>query len=438
MSRISQSRGKQRPRRRSSQSASQRYESLEQRRLLAGDVSVFHHESILYIRGDHSDNQIQITADEFGDVQVEGLGGTTINRGSDPYSIDTQNGRIDRGLRINMARGDDSVFIEDVNVVGGAVIYGGDGDDSVGLYQVEVDSLFAQTGRGDDLVSIDDVDVRGRLAVITAGGNDTVGIDQSLIDGETLVLTGQGDDDLAISNSTHNGNAYVFTYGGNDFVGVDNLTVNGLTSVVTGFGSDDVYVNDSNLNGRTYANGGFRSADNLEIDGDTTFAATPRVVGFEGSDVAGGKIQAAQVYTDLIVDGARLGTITELASITPQLSTLVGALQATGLDSALNGAGPFTVFAPLNSGFESIAGVVDSLTLEQLSQVLQFHVTTGEVFASELVTLDSVNTLLGQSFTVDLSSGDVVLNGNATLAATDIRAKNGVIHLLNDVLVPML
>lgn len=416
----------------------QSYGSLEARQLLAGDVSVFQHDALLYIRGDMGDNQVQIARTADGDIQVTGTNGTTINGSAEAFVVDSQAGRIERGLRVNLGRGNDSLFVEGVSIEGRAVVYGGAGEDSIGFYDVNVDhDLFVQSGSGDDLISVDDVEA-GALSVVTLGGDDLVGVGDSQVNGRTIILTGSGDDDVAISDSMHDGNAYIFTQGGNDFVGTDNVTISGLAAVVSGWGSDDVYVNDTTFNGRVYANGGFRATDNLEIDGETTFSVTPNVRDFEGDDVAGGQLQASQVFTDLIVDGARLGTITELAAITPELSTLVGALQTTGLDTALNGTGPFTVFAPLNSAFANISSVVESLTVEELSSVLQFHVTNGAIFASELVELTSVGTLLGQSFSVDVSSGSVVLNGNATLAATDIRAKNGVIHLLNDVLIPTL
>ena len=422
-----------------SKNSSNRYQSLEKRQLLAGDVSVFTHDSNLYIRGDHADNQVAISVDEFGDIQVEGVEGTTINGGEDAFRIDTQNGRLDGELRVNMARGNDSIFVEEVDVRGRAVFYGGAGDDSIGVYDVTVmDALIAHSGRGDDMVSIDEVDIGGLLATVTSSGDDTVGIDASTIDGKTIVLTGRGDDNVAIRNSTHRQAAYIFTQNGNDFVGLDNLTVESFAAVVTGFGSDDVYVNDSSFAGRTYVNGGFFSQDNLEVDGETSFAFDPTVIGFEGTDVAGGKLQTDDVFNELILDGARLGTITELAVLTPELSTLVGALQATNLAGALDGDTVLTAFAPTNSAFDKISDVVATLSTEQLADVLLFHVTPGAVSSQQLVMMDSVETLLGQSFTVDTSTGEVILNGNATLAATDIRAKNGVIHVLNDVLVPTL
>jgi uncharacterized surface protein with fasciclin (FAS1) repeats len=161
----------------------------------------------------------------------------------------------------------------------------------------------------------------------------------------------------------------------------------------------------------------------------------PRAINFEGNDVDGGRLIASDTFAELIRSGARLGTVAELAAITPELSTLFGAVEATGLRSALNGPGTLTVFAPLNSAFAEIESVVASLSTDQLRDVLTFHVAPETIFASDLGQLESVDTLLGRSFTVDTSDG-VVLNGNATLAATDIRAKNGVVHLLNQVLVP--
>jgi uncharacterized surface protein with fasciclin (FAS1) repeats len=411
------------------------YQPLEPKRLLAGDVQVFAQGSLLFVRGDHVDNQIQISVTEYGDVQVQGTGGTKINGDDSAFVLDTQNGQIS-GLRANMGRGDDALFVEGLDIQGRSVVYGGLGDDSVGFYQTNVtDDFFAQTFHGDDSVSLDEVNIGDRLALFTLNGEDNIAIEKTNIGGATFIVTGNGDDNLALRDTVHGKSAYLLTQNGNDFVGTDNLRAKSFVSLATGFGSDDVFVKNSNFEGHTLVGGGFRSQDNLELNGENSFAESPRVFGFEGDDVAGGLLQLDNTYLDLVRSGTRLGTIAELATITPELSTLLGALQATGLDAAVAGAGPLTVFAPLNSAFDKISGVVSSLSVEQLTDVLTFHVVAGDVSASQLATLDRVDTLLGQSFTVDTTSG-VVLNGNATLAATDIRAKNGVVHLLNDVLVP--
>ena len=186
--------------------------------------------------------------------------------------------------------------------------------------------------------------------------------------------------------------------------------------------------------GGAFASGGTQ-ADTISIL-NTELGPNTSAVQFESS-IEQDSLVFDEVFDDLIVSGARLGTIAELARLTPALSTLNGALEATGLDAAVAGDGPLTVFAPLNSAFDAISDVVAGLTNDQLTDVLLFHVAGQEISSELLVTLDSVETLLGQSFTVDATDG-VILNGNAELAAVDIQAKNGIVHLLQDVLIPEL
>ena len=410
------------------------YSSLEARRMLAGNVNVFQADGALFIRGDNADNQIQVDVNSAGAVVVRGFEGTQINSGQEPFVYDTQDGTIP-SLRANMGKGNDRMFVERVKVSGRVVAYGGPGDDSIGFFQSRVNGeLLVQTFTGNDNVSIDNSTAAERLVIFTLDGDDTVGVDNSRVGDETLIVTGNGNDRLALKNSVHQKFVYVGTQSGDDFVGADNQTINDSISILTGVGADDVYVDNSNFNAGTFVNGG-GNGDRLEIDGNTQFARTPTAKNFEGDDVAGGRLIASGTFNDLIGSGARLGTIAELASITPQLSSLLGAVQATGLTSALNGPGALTVFAPTNSAFAAVDSVVQSLSLEQLTDVLLFHVAEGVVFAGDLVQLESVDTLFGSSFSVDTSDG-VVLNGNVTLAATDIRAKNGVVHVINQVLVP--
>ncbi len=410
------------------------YSSLEPRRMLAGNVNVFQTEGILYIRGDGADNQIQIDVNSSGDVVVEGVQGTTINRAEDSFVYDTDNGFIS-SLRSNLGAGDDSMFVEKLRVSGRVVAYGGAGNDDIGFFQSRVEKdLLIQTFSGDDNVSIDNVSVLARLIVTTLDGNDTVGIDNSRIADETLIATGEGNDRLAIRNSNHGGFVFLGGDGGDDFISAQNLFVQDTIGVYPGQGADNVLVADSVFESRVFVNGGDGS-DSLEVDENTQFRQTVATGQIEGDEIVDGTLLASEAFTDLIRSGARLGTIVELATITPQLSTLLGAVQATGLTSALNSSAPLTVFAPTNDAFAAIDDVVQSLSLEELSDVLKFHVAPDAIFAEDLVLLDSVDTLLEQPFSVDTTDG-VVLNGNATLAATDIRAKNGVVHVLNEVLVP--
>ncbi|MEM9409700.1 MAG: fasciclin domain-containing protein [Planctomycetota bacterium] len=412
-----------------------RYEQLEKRQLLAGDVSAVLAGNSLVISGDSSGNEVLIATNADGEIEVSGENGTTINGGEN--LVADIGDAVLQDLLIFMRGGADSVAIENVSIAGRTVVRGGSGSDAIGILNTDVGTdLRIDSGAQGDFISLDNVEIEGNLVVRSRGGEDTIGIDASDIDGRTIVDSGSLSDRVAIRDSSHQSAVRISTAGGSDFVSADGLDISSSVRIVTGGRADNLFVNDSRFGSSVLAKGNGGS-DVLEVTGNTTFAQTPRTFSFEGNDVPGGIPQTEAVFTDLIAADARLGTIVEIAAMTPELTQLVGALQATGLDSALAGDGPLTVFAPLNSAFDAISEVVAGLNNDQLSDVLLFHVTSGSVFAEELVTLDSVATLLGQSFDVDVTNG-VVLNGSVTLAATDIRAKNGVIHLLNDVLVPVL
>jgi uncharacterized surface protein with fasciclin (FAS1) repeats len=130
-------------------------------------------------------------------------------------------------------------------------------------------------------------------------------------------------------------------------------------------------------------------------------------------------------------------TIAELAQDTPALSTLVAALSEAGLVSTLNGAGPFTVFAPVDDAFADLPdGVVDALLEEGneaiLQKVLTYHVVPGRILAENLMDDQAVTTVEGSELMIDLDGGASV-NGVA-ISSTDILATNGIVHLIDGVL----
>lgn len=134
------------------------------------------------------------------------------------------------------------------------------------------------------------------------------------------------------------------------------------------------------------------------------------------------------------------GTIVDVAAGNPDFSTLVAAVQAADLTSTLNGEGPFTVFAPTNAAFEALPpGLVDALlkpeNKEVLTQILTYHVVPGEVMSAD-VEPGKVKTVEGQDLTIAVEDdGTVTVNG-ATVEKVDIEASNGVIHVIDEVLVP--
>ena len=130
-------------------------------------------------------------------------------------------------------------------------------------------------------------------------------------------------------------------------------------------------------------------------------------------------------------------TVVELAIGADATSTLVTAVKAAGLVDVLSGAGPFTVLAPTNEAFAKLPeGALESLLAdpEALAGVLKAHVVAGKAKAETVVTLDEVETLNG-TYPVKVSYGKVTIGG-ATVIATDLMAGNGVVHLIDAVILP--
>lgn len=133
------------------------------------------------------------------------------------------------------------------------------------------------------------------------------------------------------------------------------------------------------------------------------------------------------------------GTIVEVAVAAGSFTTLAAALGAANLVDTLQGEGPFTVFAPTDDAFAALpAGVVDALLEEKnrdsLVKVLTYHVVAGAVHAADVVAGD-VASVEGSAITVSVSDG-VVLNGSAHVVTADVAASNGVIHIIDAVIVP--
>jgi uncharacterized surface protein with fasciclin (FAS1) repeats len=133
-----------------------------------------------------------------------------------------------------------------------------------------------------------------------------------------------------------------------------------------------------------------------------------------------------------------VGTIVDIAVGNPDFSTLVAALTAAGLVETLSGEGPFTVFAPTNAAFDALpAGLVDKLLLPEnidvLIAILTYHVVSGAVMAAD-VAAGAVPSVQGEDITVTTDMG--VMVNNANVVTTDIVGSNGVIHVIDAVIVP--
>ncbi len=138
--------------------------------------------------------------------------------------------------------------------------------------------------------------------------------------------------------------------------------------------------------------------------------------------------------------GMKKKDIVDTAVEAGSFNTLAAALTAAGLVDTLKGEGPFTVFAPTDEAFAKLPeGTVENLlkpeNKDQLVAVLTYHVVAGKVMAADVVKLDSATTVNGADVTIKASDEGVMVDG-ASVVTTDIKASNGVIHVIDTVILP--
>lgn len=132
-----------------------------------------------------------------------------------------------------------------------------------------------------------------------------------------------------------------------------------------------------------------------------------------------------------------MADIVDTAVKAGSFSTLVAAIKAANLVDTLKGAGPFTVFAPTDEAFAKLPdGTVDALLkdIPKLKKILTYHVVSGKVMATDVVKLKAAKTVEGSDVKIDASSGVKV--NDATVSTPDVGADNGVIHIIDTVLIP--
>ena len=161
------------------------------------------------------------------------------------------------------------------------------------------------------------------------------------------------------------------------------------------------------------------------------------------------RIAAAVVATSALVSApvaqartqapASTGNIVQVATAAGQFKTLVSLVKKAGLAGALTGKGPLTVFAPTDAAFAKVPkATLAALGKDKakLKAVLLYHVVAGKVTSKQVVKLTSAKTLNGASIKIKVVGGKVKLNGSTTVTAVDVAASNGVIHIINKVLLP--
>ena len=136
---------------------------------------------------------------------------------------------------------------------------------------------------------------------------------------------------------------------------------------------------------------------------------------------------------------AAMGDLVDVATEAGSFKTLLEAATAAGLVETLKGEGPFTVFAPTDEAFAALPeGTLEGLLKdpEALKQILLYHVVSGKVTADQVVGLTSADSVAGPAIKIAVKDGNVMLNDIATVVTTDIETKNGVIHVIDQVILP--
>lgn len=175
-----------------------------------------------------------------------------------------------------------------------------------------------------------------------------------------------------------------------------------------------------------------------------TLQGTPITVSIDGSTVMidDATVTAADVTADNgvihIIDKVIMpsNTVVDVAfnDAGERFTTLYTALASKGLLPTLCGAGPFTVFAPTNAAFEALGMTPEQLlAMDNLDEILQYHVLSGEVMSSQLTNGQTAATLQGSDVTVTIDGSTVMIN-DATVTAPDLNANNGVVHVIDQVL----
>ncbi len=169
-------------------------------------------------------------------------------------------------------------------------------------------------------------------------------------------------------------------------------------------------------------------------------AALLALVACGGGDTGNGMPAQDPTTAASVGSATAKADIVDTAASAGSSKTLLAAVEAAGLESTLRGPGPFTVFAPTDEAFAKLpAGTVESLVKpenkEKLKAILTYHVVSGNVGSAQAMKLSNAKTVSGKELRLDASSGSLHV-GKATVVKADIGATNGVIHVIDTVLLP--
>ncbi len=269
-----------------------KYTSLEERRLLAGDVRVVENGN-LYLRGDSLDNQVEVVV-EGDELRINGLNGTTIN-GQESFTVQgtsvTKTGvTFEGGLRGHFGPGHDAVEVRDAVFESKSIIYGGTGDDSIALVDGQfLGGAVVQTYDGNDSISTLGSHFEGDFHAFTLDGQDSVSAIDSSFNGKSIVVTGEHSDTIHSENNQYMGDVnLILSLNGNDEVR--------LIDPVVGESQLGVFLGNHN--------------DTIGVDlSDASVEGSIRIAGQAGVDQSSGMTMSDEVADSTMVFGVEKGEL---------------------------------------------------------------------------------------------------------------------------------
>lgn len=392
-------------------------EALEQRTLLAGDVTATLVGQTAFVTGDSDANNILVSVVD-GNVVITGQSNTTINGSSEAFVLAEGSTQFSGSIIARLGSGADSFELSEASVSGRLHVNGGAGDDVLttsnsasvggsirldgesGTNQMGVSnttvggSVWMKTERGEDVMAIADSDIGGRFVVFGGRGDDDVVISDSTISRDVWMSLGAGNDDVVIADSTISGPLVVYGGRGSEVINADNAKLGKGSVMVLGTGRDRVSIQgDSEFSGRTIIAGG-RKSDVVEV------ADTASVSKLRAYSIKSGTVEASTISDRITGNG---GAISAAAVLTQATSALQLSLSNSVVSEADgNGASQLTISRI-------------TATTEDLEVTIQSSLTGRLQPAETVVTIPAGST----SVTVDLNAiDDSSSNGQAVVTLT--------------------
>lgn len=336
-----------------------RLEQLEQRTLLAGNVTAQFIGQNAFINGDSADNSVEILV-ENGSVVARGLDGTTVNGSADDFVLSAGislpgnlsaalgNGndafvmtgvQVGRNVTVNGGHGNDQIAITASSMIGrDLVIRGAAGSDTISLQDSAVARSVAVSGNsGDDLIVLSNAEVGRDVWLVGGAGNDDIVIDDSRIGRDTRIVGSGGDDDIVMRNSELVDDLNVSGNGGNDIVMMDSSTVGDKSRIRGGFGADNILLQGTTRFFDRLVTVGGPGRDNVEASAGVIFD------GLRRRSFSGRTVDAAAVASRITdtTTGALAAAESAVASFGGQLILTIN--NASVSEGAGNGAATLTI-----------------------------------------------------------------------------------------------